>query len=74
MNDEAFGKGFSEINSRFIESIKQLDDNHFEVVASAYAKDNPNCCPSLKYQYTLSKSKYPIEWEITSEKQLKQEI
>jgi hypothetical protein len=71
MNDEAFGKNFSEIGARFIDNIQQINAEHFLVVASSYGDDDPLCCPSLKYQYALSKSKKSIEWTITSKKQLK---
>lgn len=69
MNDEAFGKAFSEINTRFIESIKQYGISHFEVIALKYGKDDANCCPSLKYQYTVRKNSG--EWVISSKKRLK---
>lgn len=69
MNDKAFGKSFSSINSRFIESIKQFGTGHFEVVASKFAKGDSNCCPSLKYQYTILKKNR--EWITSNTKEVK---
>jgi len=69
INDDAFGKGFAKINTRFIESIKQLGTGHFEVVASKYAKGDANCCPSLKYQYTILKKNR--EWIMSNTKEVK---
>lgn len=69
INDNAFGKHFSEINTRFIESVKQLNSNNFRIIVLQYAKGDANCCPSLKYQYTVSK-KYG-EWIVSEGKLLK---
>ena len=69
INDDAFEKAFSKINSRFIESITQLDTSHFSVVASKYAKGDANCCPSLKYQFSISK--IAQEWVMSSKNPLK---
>jgi len=69
-NNKAFGKSFNEqINPRFIESVRQVNPNHFVIVSSKHAKNDANNFPSLKYQYVLQRQ--DLFWQITSKKLLK---
>lgn len=70
-NNDAFGKNiYEQINTRFIESIRQENPNHFIIVSSKLAKDDPVNFPSLKYQYILQRQ--DGSWKITSRKPLAQ--
>ena len=72
-SDNAFGKQFSEeINSRFIESVKKINPNHFIVISSDFSGSDSNNFPSMKYQYVLQRQNW--EWKITSKTLLKSSL
>lgn len=69
-SDTAFGKQFSEeVNSRLIESVKKINSDHFIVTSGDYSENDPNCCPSLKYQYDVQRENW--KWKVTSKTLLK---
>lgn len=88
MSDDAFGdnneKAWSRedttqttINYRFIDSIKQISPEKFEIVAGAYAddkfggKDGGNNFPANTIKYTLQNIQ-GSGWQITNQKLIKQ--
>ena len=76
MNDYAFGDDI-DINFRFIESVKQIKNDQFEIVSWNYAddkyggKDGGNNFPANKFKYTLANVKGE-GWKITKQVLLKQ--
>ena len=65
------------INYRFIDSIKQISPEKFEIVAGAYAddkfggKDGGNNFPANTIKYTLQNIQ-GSGWQITNQKLIKQ--
>lgn len=76
MNDDAFGDDI-DINFRFIESVKQIKNDQFEIVSWNYAddkyggKDGGNNFPANKFKYILANVKGE-GWKITKQVLLKQ--
>ncbi|MBV6549945.1 hypothetical protein KTN00_02720 [Acinetobacter soli] len=74
--DYAFGENLK-INYRFIESIKKINKNKFEVVSWDYADDKyggadgGNNFPANKFKYTLERNNFE-PWRVTNQTLLEQ--
>lgn len=74
--DYAFGDDIG-INYRFIESLKMINKNHFEVVAWNYAdskyggSDGGNNFPANKFKYTIQRENFE-PWKVTNQTLLEQ--
>lgn len=75
-NDSAFGNDLN-INFRFIEKIKQINKDQFEIISWNYAdekyggKDGGNNFPANKFKYTVQKI-MGEGWKITNQVLLEQ--
>ena len=75
-NDAAFGEDIG-INFRFIDSVKQISKDHFEIVAGSYAdekyggKDQGNNFPANTFRYSV-KHVMGEGWNVTNQVLLKQ--
>ena len=77
INDRAFGSALSaDINFRFLESMKQLSADTFEIISWNYAddkyggKDAGNNFPANKFKYTVQYQKG--QWQVSKQVLLEQ--
>ncbi|KQX00133.1 hypothetical protein ASC84_19075 [Acinetobacter sp. Root1280] len=75
-SDTAFGSDL-DMNFRFIESLKKINSNKFEIISWDYAddkyggKDGGNNFPANKFKYVVERVKWD-PWKITQKTLLKQ--
>lgn len=77
-NDDALGTDiYEKINLRFIESVKQISPQNFEIISWNYAddkyggKDGGNNFPANKFKYIVKKDDN-YQWKVVSQTLIKQ--
>ena len=77
--DHLSGIEAGKINSRFLSSVKIIDSNQMEVIASNYAdekyggKDGGNNFPANKFKYNLNFDQSDYKWKVVRQVLLSQE-
>ncbi len=79
LNNKAFGKEFDKINYRFIEYIRQICTNRFEIETREFAESDHAHSPSQRYLYLFEREKvkskngnydYWSDWKITNKEKV----